>query len=82
MQCFKLIVNDRKDQYRIEKILPKLQLKSAPVFLSKLQFIGVSRNNSKEKKHDFCTLQFCRKNWPNQPEIRMIYNGQSYTKRH
>ena len=31
---------------------------SVPVFLSKLQFIGVSRTNLKEKKPDLFTLQF------------------------
>ena len=39
-------------------VLPKLQLKSVPVFLSKLQFIDVSGTNLKEKKPDFFTLQF------------------------
>ena len=33
-------------------VLPKLQLKNVPVFLSKLQFIGVTRTNLKEKKPD------------------------------
>ena len=39
-------------------VLAKLQLKNVPVFLSKLQFIGVSRTNLKEKTPDFFTLQF------------------------
>ena len=37
-------------------VLPKLKLKNVPVFLSKLQFIGISRTNLKEKKPDFFTL--------------------------
>ena len=39
-------------------VLPKLQLKNVPVFLSKLQFIGVSRTNLKEKKPDFLLFYF------------------------
>ena len=67
MQRFKLIVTDRELiskeligecwTYSIS-VLPKLQLKNVPVFLSKLQFIGVSRTNLKEKKPDIFTLQF------------------------
>ena len=67
MQRFKLIVTDRE---RISKeligecwthsisVLPKLQLKNVPVFLSKLQFIDVSRTDWKEKKPYFLILQF------------------------
>ena len=39
-------------------VLSKLQLKRVPVFLSKLQFIGVNGTNLKEKKPDFFTFQF------------------------
>ena len=60
-------------------VLTKLQLKSELLVLPKLQFLGVSRANLREKKHDIFTLQFplvlkqeSRRNWPNRPE--------SYTK--
>ena len=34
-------------------VLPKLQLKSMPVFLSELQFVGVTRTNLTEKETNF-----------------------------
>ena len=65
MQLFKLMVTDRELiskeligecwTYSIS-VLPKLQLKNVPVVLSELQFIGVNRNNMKQKKPDLFTL--------------------------